>query len=72
VETARNKLENAAAAGSMLEPEDLPIYSDEQLDAIYRRSPVGAFALAGISTLLVFLLWLLFYVFVFLPRGMLK
>jgi len=43
----------------MLEPEDSPAYTDEQLDAIYRRSPVGAFALAGISTLLVFLLWLL-------------
>jgi hypothetical protein len=56
----------------MIEPEDGPAHSDEQLDAIFRRSPVGAFALAGISTLSVFLLWLLFYVCVFLPRGMLQ
>jgi hypothetical protein len=56
----------------MIEPEDVPAHSDEQLDAIFRRSPVGAFTLAGISTLLVFLLWLLFYLLVFLPRGMLK
>ena len=56
----------------MIVPEDDPAHSDEQLEAIYRRSPVGAFALAGISTLSVFLMWLLFYVFVFLPRGMLK
>jgi hypothetical protein len=56
----------------MIEPEDLPAHSDEQLDAINRRSPVGAFALAGISTMIVLLLWILFYVFVFLPRGMLK
>ncbi len=71
METARSKLESSAGA-AMIEPEDLPAYSDEQLYAIYRRSPVGAFALAGISTLIVFLLWLLFYVLVFLPRGMLK
>ncbi len=56
----------------MIEPEAGPAHSDEQLESIYRRSPVGAFALAGISTLCVFLMWLLFYVFVFLPRGMLK
>lgn len=56
----------------MIVPEDGPAHSHEQLEAIYRRSPVGAFVLAGISTLSVFLMWLLFYVFVFLPRGMLK
>jgi hypothetical protein len=56
----------------MIVPEDGPMHSDEQLEAIYRRSPAGAFALAGISTLIVLLLWLLFYVLVFLPRGMLE
>jgi hypothetical protein len=56
----------------MLEPETGPAHSGEELDAIYRRSPVGAFALAGISTLSVLLLWLAFYVLVFLPRGMLR
>jgi hypothetical protein len=56
----------------MIIPEDGPAHSDEQLEAIYRRSPVGAFALAGISTLSVFLMWLLFYVLIFMPRGMLK
>jgi len=61
-----------AAEGSMIEPDELPTCSDEQRDAIFRRSPAGAFALAGISTTIVLLLWLLFYVFVFLPRGMLR
>ena len=56
----------------MIEPDELPTCSDEQRDAIFRRSPAGAFALAGISTTIVLLLWLLFYVFVFLPRGMLR
>jgi hypothetical protein len=56
----------------MIEPEHGPEHSDEQLEAIFRRSPVGAFTLAGISTLIVFVLWLLFYVCVFLPRGMLQ
>jgi hypothetical protein len=56
----------------MIEPQIGPPHTDEQLAAIYRRSPVGAFALAAISTLTVFLLWLLFYVCVFLPRGMLQ
>jgi hypothetical protein len=56
----------------MIEPENGPAHSDEQLDTIYRRSPVGAFALAGISTLGVFALWLAFYLLVFLPRGMMR
>ena len=56
----------------MIEPESGPAHSAEQLEAIYRRSPVGAFALAGISTLSVLAMWLLFYLWVFLPRGMLR
>jgi hypothetical protein len=56
----------------MIEPENAPAHSDEQLDTIYRRSPVGAFALAGISTLSVLALWLAFYLLVFLPRGMMR
>jgi hypothetical protein len=56
----------------MIEPEPGPPLSEAQLDAIYRRSPGGAFALAGISTFIVMMLWLSFYVFVFLPRGLLR
>jgi hypothetical protein len=41
------------------------------LDEIYRRAPLGALTVAGIATGLVFGLWLAFYLFVFLPRGLL-
>jgi len=34
-----------------------------------RQTPRGAFALAGLTTGLLFVAWLLFYFFIFLPRG---
>ena len=45
--------------------------ADEDLlvDGIVKRGPVGAFAVAGIATAIVMAIYLLFYFFVYLPRG---
>ena len=42
---------------------------DAAVDEIVRRGPSGAFAIAGIATALVVVIWFAFYVLVFLPRG---
>jgi hypothetical protein len=44
--------------------------SDQDLERVMREVPRGAFALAALSTGLLLLGWLLVYLFVFLPRGM--
>jgi len=47
---------------------DAPISSDEAARAL-RAGPIGAYIVAGISVALVFIAWLVFYFFVFMPRG---
>ncbi len=42
---------------------------DKAVDAIVARGPRGAIWVAGIATALVILMWMLFYVFVFMPRS---
>ena len=42
---------------------------DERVEDIVSRGPVGAFALAGIATAIVVLLYFGFYFLVYLPRG---
>jgi hypothetical protein len=42
--------------------------SDEAAQAL-RGGPIGAYIVAGISVGLVFIAWLVFYFFVFMPRG---
>ena len=39
------------------------------IDAIVRSGPRGALALAGLTTLIVLLIWFAFYLFVFVPRA---
>lgn len=39
------------------------------IDRIVERGPSGAFAVAGIATAIVVLIYFAFYFFVFLPRG---
>jgi hypothetical protein len=39
------------------------------VDEIVRRGPSGAFAVAGLATAIVVLLYFAFYVLVYLPRG---
>jgi hypothetical protein len=43
--------------------------TDDDVDAVVRGGPKGAIAVAGIATLIVFAIWLAFYFFVFVPRG---
>ena len=42
---------------------------DRQVDEIVGRGPSGAFAVAGVATAIVVILYVLFYVVVYLPRG---
>lgn len=41
----------------------------EHVDEIVSRGPAGAFAVAGIATVIVVLLYVAFYFFIYLPRG---
>lgn len=41
----------------------------DPIDNIVARGPAGAFALAGIATAIVVLLYFAFYFFIYLPRG---
>ncbi|WP_195909640.1 hypothetical protein [Rhizobium tubonense] len=45
---------------------------DEQVDDIVASGPRGAIVVAGIATTVVVALWLLFYLLVFLPRGVVQ
>jgi hypothetical protein len=49
-----------------------PIEEDDErtrIEKIVARGPTGAFAVAGIATAIVVLLYFWFYVFIYLPRG---
>ena len=41
----------------------------ERVDDIVERGPSGAFAVVGVATAIVVLMWFAFYFFVYLPRG---
>jgi hypothetical protein len=42
---------------------------DDRVEEIVRRGPSGAFALAGIATVVVVVIYFAFYFLVYLPRG---
>jgi len=44
-------------------------HEDERVEEILRRGPAGAFAVVGVSTLIVIAIFFIFYFFAFLPRG---
>lgn len=46
--------------------------NDRAVDDIVARGPAGTFAVAGIATVLVIGLYLVFYVFAYLPRGAMR
>ncbi len=48
---------------------DDPLDADEEVHRIVARGPTGAFAVVGVATAIVVLLYLAFYAFVYLPRG---
>jgi hypothetical protein len=43
--------------------------SDEDIERVVAAGPHGAIAVAGVATLIVMAIWFGFYLFVFLPRG---
>jgi len=47
---------------------DVPINSEEAARAL-RNGPIGAYVVAGITVGLLFIGWLMFYFFLFMPRG---
>jgi hypothetical protein len=42
---------------------------DREVERIVRRGPGGTFAVAGVATAIVVLMYFAFYFFVYLPRG---
>ena len=48
----------------MQDPDD-----DAAVNEIVSRGPVGTFAVAGVATAIVMLIFFVFYLLVFLPRG---
>jgi hypothetical protein len=52
--------------------ESKPPSPTEDLEALARRTPVGAIALCGLSVAIVVGIWLAFYLLAFLPRGMVR
>ena len=48
---------------------DMRTDEDHAVDEIVSRGPSGAFAVAGIATAIVVVIFLAFYVFIYLPRG---
>ena len=53
----------------MAEPDPDGVTDQAQVDEVLRRGPSGAFAVAGIATVIVVLLYFAFYFVVYLPRG---
>ena len=51
-----------------IEPDDNN-RDDREVDEIVGRGPSGAFAVAGIATLIVVAIYFAFYFFIYLPRG---
>ena len=45
---------------------------EQALERIVLGGPKGAIVLAGTATSVVVLVWIVFYVFVFLPRGVIR
>jgi hypothetical protein len=45
---------------------------DAAVDAIVRRGPTGAFAVAGVATAIVVAIYFAFYFLVYLPRGVVQ
>jgi hypothetical protein len=46
--------------------------NDARVDEIVQRGPSGAFAVAGVATAIVMALYLAFYFFAYLPRGVMQ
>jgi hypothetical protein len=49
-----------------------PHEQDAEVDRIVNEGPSGAFAVAGVATALVVAIYLAFYFFAYLPRGIVQ
>jgi hypothetical protein len=47
---------------------DAPISLDQAVQAL-RNGPIGAYVISSIAVGLLFIAWLVFYFFLFMPRG---
>jgi hypothetical protein len=56
------------SAAHLPEHVSAPIGPDEAAEAL-KNGPIGALAVAGIAVALLFIGWMSFYFFLFLPRG---
>jgi hypothetical protein len=45
---------------------------DEAVEQVVRQGPSGTWAVAGVATFLVVLIWFLFYFLAYLPRGVMQ
>ena len=60
--------ESHVSAASLVEHVAAPL-DEATLAAVLKDGPRGALVLAGVSVGLIFVGWLLFYFFIFMPRG---
>ena len=58
-----------ASQGAPVPRADPQAEEDKAVDEIVRRGPSGAFAVAGIATAIVVVIFFAFYLLVYLPRG---
>jgi hypothetical protein len=56
----------------MFDSDDASEQDPAHLESISHRAPIGALTIAGIATAIVFALWLVFYLLIFLPRGVFR
>jgi hypothetical protein len=52
--------------------ESKPLNTEEDLETLARRTPTGAVALCAVAVAIVVGIWIAFYLFAFLPRGMVR
>lgn len=54
----------------MQSPHEIDVTTDPaRVDAVVAQGPAGAFAVAGVATVIVMAIFIAFYFFVYLPRG---
>lgn len=51
---------------------DADTIDEARLDAIVREGPAGTWAVAGVAAFLVVLMYILFYLLAYLPRGIVQ
>lgn len=51
---------------------DSAVAEQRQVDEIVSRGPGGAFAVAGVATAIVVVIYFLFYLVIYLPRGVVQ